>query len=508
MVKQILIVDANVEFAESIRQKLHADGRFRVHVAPRAAEALQRMQEVDMDLAIVDFRLPDIKGSQLIHQMRVLEPDLPILAIPPKDQMDPEIISELRLDGVLKKPFYAPDLQDWLEEILEMPPIADIDALEAASQIQQSQEESESEPEPIPPWLEEPAAVRKSLQAQLPEAAVHAILLHQGQPLSSVGALSDDQVQTVVQDLQQPSRLPRPGSDIMRYIMLQPEGNNYLMYVACVLAGLHLILLFPAQTPFSLIRKLALLTCQQLLDKPDVKPSIPIEASQVEAATPNRQPPPEAAHPSLSPAAMEEEQKIPLFQDLDLPPPDPQLEPEVQAQSTPIPPPMDLPDDWLPKRPMPASALPFLDAVETGIPSESQADLGQQEVKYHLPFSALLLPRFPDHRLEGELAEHVRQWVHRLCVAWGWRALRITVLPDRMLLTISLSPEVAPATAVFHIARDLSARILGAHPDLAKDLPSKRFWARRYLLTAGEHLGQEQVQSFIESTRQEQGYAT
>ncbi len=54
--------------------------------AESAAEALARIQDADPDLAIVDISLKDSSGIELIKDLRVRHPDLPVLVISMHDE--------------------------------------------------------------------------------------------------------------------------------------------------------------------------------------------------------------------------------------------------------------------------------------------------------------------------------------------------------------------------------------------------------------------------------------
>jgi len=178
--------------------------------------------------------------------------------------------------------------------------------------------------------------------------------------------------------------------------------------------------------------------------------------------------------------------------------------PSVTSKSD-IPP---FPTDWLPKEPKPASHLPFLEPLPE-VRQESKApdpaNIVLQEPKYFLPFTAILLPRFPNHKLVGSLANQLETWLKDLCIAWGWRMAKIDIRPEFLRFTLFLSPEVAPAPSVQSLAQNLSTRILQAFPGMADDLPSGQFWTKSYLLTAGSDVGKDRLATFIETTREEQG---
>ena len=106
----ILVVDAAEHFGILLRQTLEETGYYKVTLAASGSEAIEIAQSSEIRLAIVDFDLPDINGPDTIHQLRAIVSDLAVIAIPVSaDPEDPEL-SGLKVDGILTKPFYLPDL--------------------------------------------------------------------------------------------------------------------------------------------------------------------------------------------------------------------------------------------------------------------------------------------------------------------------------------------------------------------------------------------------------------
>jgi REP element-mobilizing transposase RayT len=159
-----------------------------------------------------------------------------------------------------------------------------------------------------------------------------------------------------------------------------------------------------------------------------------------------------------------------------------------------------MPKDWIPEEPMEAAQLPFLDAK--GEPAAAPAEPPPPPIRVSL--FAVLLPRFPEHELTGELSDRLRVWTMRLCLAWDWTAERIDVRPDRLEITLVLPPEESPAHAIQELRDGLSERVLRAFPELLTDLPSHRFWASSYLLRAGPPPPAQDVDVFIQATRRAQ----
>ena len=169
-----------------------------------------------------------------------------------------------------------------------------------------------------------------------------------------------------------------------------------------------------------------------------------------------------------------------------------------------------LPRDWIPSTPAGAERFPFLQPPPPSPPSAREREVIVQvpHAAAHAPllFSLALVPRFPEHQLTGALVEAMRNWIHRLCLAWDWRAEHVDIRPDRLAMMLTFDPEVAPAQAVHQLRDGLAARILQTFPHLAADLPSGRFWASPFLLCSGPLPPKEEIAEFIQETRRTQGF--
>jgi REP element-mobilizing transposase RayT len=161
-----------------------------------------------------------------------------------------------------------------------------------------------------------------------------------------------------------------------------------------------------------------------------------------------------------------------------------------------------MPSDWVPEAPMEAGRMPFLDAR---LPAEAAPTV---PAPARLPLFTLLVPRLPEHLLTGELAERLQAWTARLCLAWDWTVERIDVRPDRFEVTLILPPDEAPAHALQELRDGLSERVFRSFPELALDLPSRRFWASSSLLRAGGPPPEAEIDAFLRGTRLAQSRST
>jgi REP element-mobilizing transposase RayT len=280
-----------------------------------------------------------------------------------------------------------------------------------------------------------------------------------------------------------------------------PTGSDvdFVLYATPVRGDLALAALFTMDTPLGNARRSG-----QALVQAVVRAGVP----EVEEETPPPAPPAEAeAPPPLPrdwvPEAPSEELARALFSE-----PAPAV--TVPPPATPMPA-VDLPRDWVPSTPASEDRFPFLQPPPPPPPPPPP----EREIIIQAPpaapgapllFSVVLVPRFPEHRLAAGMADPLRAWIHRVCLAWDWRAELIDIRPDRLTLMVSLGPEVAPAQAVQQLRDGLAARLLQTFPHLAADLPSGRFWASAFLLSSGPPPSENDIAEFILDTRRAQGF--
>jgi DNA-binding NtrC family response regulator len=101
--KKIVIVDDE----ESIRKTffLILNKKYRVYLAKDAEEALARFKGPTIDLLIVDYRLPDMNGVELVARLR--EQGFrgeAILISAHVELIEPDILSRLRISHFFAKP--------------------------------------------------------------------------------------------------------------------------------------------------------------------------------------------------------------------------------------------------------------------------------------------------------------------------------------------------------------------------------------------------------------------
>jgi REP element-mobilizing transposase RayT len=125
---------------------------------------------------------------------------------------------------------------------------------------------------------------------------------------------------------------------------------------------------------------------------------------------------------------------------------------------------------------------------------------------YNLDYACLLLPRFPQHHMTGELLDRLGEWVPHICIAFAWRLEYISIRPEHLQWIVNVPPATSPAYLMRILRQHTSERIFTEFPRYKKENPSGDFWAPGYLIMGGSQPPPVQlIKDFINQTRQRQG---
>ncbi len=93
MVVRILVVDDHTIVREGLRWMLEGDPDVEVAgEAGTAADAMRAIPEVEPDVVLLDIHLPDRSGLEVLGEMRLRFPDLPVVILTMSD--DPDYVEE------------------------------------------------------------------------------------------------------------------------------------------------------------------------------------------------------------------------------------------------------------------------------------------------------------------------------------------------------------------------------------------------------------------------------
>ena len=108
---RLLIAEDDQALAMFLARGLEADGH-RVRIAADGAEALLAFSTEMPDLTVLDLSLPVMDGEQVLSEMRALDPQLPILILTGRQEIETRIrCLDLGADDLMVKPFSLHELR-------------------------------------------------------------------------------------------------------------------------------------------------------------------------------------------------------------------------------------------------------------------------------------------------------------------------------------------------------------------------------------------------------------
>jgi DNA-binding NtrC family response regulator len=117
--RRILVVEDDTEVRRAVAQMLDQLGYLSVPCS-HAQEALDHVQSQKFDLLLIDYRMPDMTGLDLILMLRQESLNVPIIMMTGYSATEDRISSEkLGVFAVLKKPIAAPQLAKTVKDCLE-----------------------------------------------------------------------------------------------------------------------------------------------------------------------------------------------------------------------------------------------------------------------------------------------------------------------------------------------------------------------------------------------------
>lgn len=115
----ILVIDDDADFLDMISDMLGEEG-YQVETAQTGAEALRKIQEEYYDLLLIDIKLPDIDGTQLLKRIEDTEPEIRRVVITgyPSIESAQQALN-LKAHAYLIKPVKAEVLRKTVEQQLK-----------------------------------------------------------------------------------------------------------------------------------------------------------------------------------------------------------------------------------------------------------------------------------------------------------------------------------------------------------------------------------------------------
>ena len=112
---RILILDDDSAIREELGEFL-IEKKFETHTASLPSEAMEILKEREIDIAIIDVKLPEKDGISALKDIRQLYPDLEVIMISGHGDME-MVISAMRAgaNDFFLKPFRSIDVENAIE---------------------------------------------------------------------------------------------------------------------------------------------------------------------------------------------------------------------------------------------------------------------------------------------------------------------------------------------------------------------------------------------------------
>jgi REP element-mobilizing transposase RayT len=145
-----------------------------------------------------------------------------------------------------------------------------------------------------------------------------------------------------------------------------------------------------------------------------------------------------------------------------------------------------------------------IDAQEVFLPNK--AGLYEDDSPYETSFVCLLVPRFEEHTLIGDLSDNLHIWMRDICISFGWNLKFIEISPSYLQWIMTVSISTSPIEFMNIVCKTTSKKIFDEFPRFSQQNVSKMFWAPNYFVGIGHTpYSKPTIQSFIEQIRMEQG---
>lgn len=119
MIVNILVVDDDQEVRKTLASILE-DENFLVEMAENGKKAICMCKKTPFDVALIDIQLPDMKGTELLHKLKLIQPKLVRIIVTGHPSIENAVKSvNEKADGYVMKPFVIPELLEMIKKLIE-----------------------------------------------------------------------------------------------------------------------------------------------------------------------------------------------------------------------------------------------------------------------------------------------------------------------------------------------------------------------------------------------------
>lgn len=117
---KILIVDDQFDVCEILEKTLHLEGIYNTTTVRSGRAAISRVKENNFNIVILDIRMPDIDGMEVLYKIKKIKPEIDVVIITAYGSLDTAIDAmKLGAYGYLLKPLNLEELKVVIKNIIE-----------------------------------------------------------------------------------------------------------------------------------------------------------------------------------------------------------------------------------------------------------------------------------------------------------------------------------------------------------------------------------------------------
>lgn len=242
MQRSILAVSPNLQFLEQIRSHLEEGGRYRVQGVTSGADALALVGSTYYDLAILDAESSDVPFVPFTRDLVATQPGLKLLVFPPQNNPHHPVLAGLVSNGFLNKPFFTPEVSRALKNIFQEP-------------VEEPEVEPELTNDLAKLWMQRPEMGIKRVEQLLGSTTAQTgLLVSQGKVIAGSGPCDDTTIQMAL-NLLDIHQIGKEATELMRFIPLESEGGELLIYASQLINNVTLVLFYPPTSSIQLVRQ-------------------------------------------------------------------------------------------------------------------------------------------------------------------------------------------------------------------------------------------------------------
>ncbi len=463
MLKKVLILSPAPGFCELIRQLLEDTGGFAPLVVTDPVQAMHLAQKEALALTIMDADIGLKDFPRFVSELRAYAPQTRLIVVPAKEDSNNPQLAQLDANAVLPNPFYLPNLVAAIEQLFGplVPGASEERKVYGKPTATLNITRTDPEPELAPEWLQDVSKAASYLaRLSLESASQAALITRAAKVWAYAGELPEDAAYELAGAISSYVTNGN-GTDLARFVHLSATKADYMLYATNLGGEFHLALVFDAQMPFSKMRAHAGQLAKKL-----------------------------AVAPNEGRSDRGEDQ-------------------EFQPQSSKV---VDARIGFGHKEPQPPDEAniqepnPFPEAPaspeKTTITSNRQP---LQATPSKIRYSFVLIPRLPKHKLTGDLAARLNEWLPELSLAYDWRLEHLELRPEFLGWSLIVSNAASPKFITATMSDQLSRRVFAEFVRLAQDNPSGQFWVPDALIVHGTIPSPAQILEYIQLTRKRQG---